>query len=39
MAHKTFQLHFKTLQMKYKWFEIVIFSTGILVQSNTYEFT
>jgi len=30
-------LHFKTLQTKYKRFEIVIFSTGVLVRSNTYE--
>jgi len=29
MTHKTFQLHFKILQTKYKRFEIVIFSTGV----------
>jgi len=37
MTHKSFQLHFKTLQIKYKQFEIVIFSTGVFVRSNTYE--
>jgi len=37
MTHKSFQLHFKTLQTKCKRFEIVIFLTGVLVWSNTYE--
>jgi len=37
MTYKSFQLHFKTLQTKYKRFEIVIFLTGVLVRSNTYE--
>jgi len=36
ITYKSFQLHFKTLQTKYK-FEIVIFSTGVLVRSNIYE--
>jgi len=39
MTHKSFQLHFKTHQTKYKRFEIVIFSTGVLVRSNTYEYS
>ena len=37
MTHKSFQLHFKTLQTKYKRFEVVIFSTGTFVRSNTYK--
>jgi len=39
MTHKSFQLHFKTFQTRYKRFEIVIFSTGVLVRLNIYEST
>jgi len=36
MTHKSFQLHFKTFQTKYKRFKIVIFSTGVLVRLVKY---